>query len=105
MSVVEDESQEEKDCSQLLQVVGDKTRLAILRQLLKADAHVGELNRDLAIEQSLLSHHLRVLRENGLVISRRDGKSVLYSLNRDARGGDLRRLELGCCHIDFPIEE
>lgn len=102
MSGVEEEVSQEKDCSQLLQVVGDKTRLAILRQLLKTDAHVADLNRGLEIEQSLLSHHLRVLRENGLVTSRRDGKSVLYSLTQNARGQDLHRIELGCCHIDFP---
>lgn len=105
MSVVARKSQDGRDCSELLQAVGDKTRLAILRKLLAGDVHVAELTRDLAVEQSLLSHHLRVLREHGLVTSRRDGKSVLYSLSQDARTRDLQRLELGCCHIDFPVEE
>ena len=103
--MIESEAAEGKDCSQLLQVVGDKTRLAILRKLMDTDCHVSELNDGLGIEQSLLSHHLRVLRESGLVTSRRDGKAVLYSLTQSARDRDLHRIDLGCCHIDFPISE
>lgn len=88
-------------CHQSLQVVADKTRLAILRRLMESPCHVGEINQVIQIEQSLLSHHLRVLRESGLVTSRRDGKAVLYDLAENARAGGRDGIDLGCCRINF----
>jgi len=56
----------------------------------------------LGLEQSLLSHHLRTLRRSGLVVARRDGKSVLYAL---APGVEITRrgsaINLGCCVLSF----
>jgi len=68
--------------------LGDPTRLAIAKAL--RDAH-GELCVcDLAwvVERSdqLVSHHVRVLRNGGLVDSRREGKMVMYSLTADGSG-------------------
>jgi ArsR family transcriptional regulator len=85
-----------------LKVLADETRLAVLQQLLDHPKHVGELNADLKIDQSLLSHHLRVLRRSGLVVAKRDGKAVLYRLAPD-RGvtRDGRALNLGCCQLSF----
>jgi ArsR family transcriptional regulator len=54
------------------------------------------------LEQSLLSHHLKVLREAGLVLSERDGKAVTYRLAPEmesARSG--KAINLGCCLISF----
>ncbi len=89
------------NCHESLQVVADKTRLAILRRLMESPCHVGEINEAIQIEQSLLSHHLRVLRESGLVTSRRDGKAVLYDLAENARAGGDDGINLGCCRINF----
>ena len=89
------------NCHESLQVVADKTRLAILRRLMESPCHVGEINAAIQIEQSLLSHHLRVLRESGLVTSRRDGKAVLYDLAESARAGGESGIDLGCCRINF----
>lgn len=89
-------------CADLLKVLADETRLAIVEQLLDGAKHVGEINEALHVEQSLLSHHLRVLREAGLVTAERDGKAVLYALARDvhaARKG--KAINLGCCLISF----
>ncbi len=67
-------------CAALLKAIADDTRLAVVRQLLEGARHVGELNEELQVEQSLLSHHLKVLREMGIVEAQRDGKAVLYRL-------------------------
>ena len=67
-------------CARMLRVLADQTRLQVVRALLGGDLCVGEINRRVGIEKSLLSHHLRVLREAGVVVGRRAGKSVVYSL-------------------------
>jgi len=92
---------EPSNCHQSLQVLADKTRLAIVRRLMESPSHVGELNEVVQIEQSLLSHHLKVLRESGLVSSKRDGKSVLYSLAEEVQIGDDGGINLGCCRLNF----
>lgn len=63
--------------------------------------HVGELNAELGLEQSLLSHHLKVLRDEGLVVATRDGKAVLYALAPGVHSDSARVLNLGCCSLAF----
>ena len=90
------------DCAGMLKVLADETRLAVVRQLMDGAKHVGEVNETLGLEQSLLSHHLKVLREAGLVESRRDGKAVLYSLSpRFRANGRDEAINLDCCLISF----
>lgn len=89
-------------CVDRLKVVAETTRLAVLELLLDGPRHVGELNDVLRIDQSLLSHHLRVLRDAGLVTATRDGKSVRYSLAPDVRPDEgAVGLDLGCCRLTF----
>lgn len=91
---------ERLNCSEKLKVLADKTRLAVLETLLEGPSHVGPLAERLEVEQSLLSHHLRVLRRAGLVESERDGKSILYSVAPDARvSGRAYAVNLGCCQL------
>jgi ArsR family transcriptional regulator len=93
-------------CAVLLKVLADGTRLAVLRLLMDGPRHVGELNQQLQLEQSLLSHHLRVLREHKLVVARRDGKAVLYHLAPGARvAADREGIDLGCCRLTFEAGE
>ncbi len=75
-----------------------------MESLLDGPLHVGALIQRLGVEQTLLSHHLKVLRDAGLVRSRRDGKAVLYRLGADVRGRSSTRpsLNLGCCQLTFP---
>lgn len=89
-------------CAQKLKVLSDATRLAVLEVLMAGPKHVGEINEQLHIEQSLLSHHLKVLREAGLVCATRDGKAVLYELAPEvAPEGRTMALDLGCCQLSF----
>lgn len=89
-------------CAELLKALGDETRLLVVKYLLEAPLHAGELQARIGVEQSLLSHHLRLLREAGIVESERDGKAVLYRLAggvEACRNG--RTLDLGCCELTF----
>ena len=70
-------------CVAQLKVLADSTRLAVMRRLLREPQQVGDLRRHLDVEQSLLSHHLRVLKDAGLVLDERIGKSVRYRLSPD----------------------
>jgi ArsR family transcriptional regulator len=63
-----------------LKVLAEKTRLNVIESLLDGPKHVGELAELLGVEQSLLSHHLKVLREAEIVVGIRDGKAVSYQL-------------------------
>jgi len=89
-------------CANLLKVLADEKRLAVVRRLMDGPKHVGELNETLCLEQSRLSHHLKILREAGLVESKRDGKAVLYSLSPNFRSTTTgEAINLGCCMISF----
>jgi ArsR family transcriptional regulator len=89
-------------CAKMLKVLADEVRLAVVEQLLDGPKHVGQLNEPLQVEPTLLSHHLRVLREAGLVHSQRDGKCVLYRLAPKVEGARRgKAIDLGCCLISF----
>lgn len=68
----------------MFRALGERSRLRILGELLDEPRHVGELVRRTGLRQSLVSHHLRVLREAGLVVARRRGPFVVYELAGDA---------------------
>lgn len=65
----------------LFKVFGDPTRLRILYSLMERELCVYHIAQSLDMSQSAISHQLRVLRENHLVKSRREGKQVIYSLD------------------------
>ena len=89
-------------CADKLKILSDTTRLDILRRLMDGPLHVNELNAKVRIDQSLLSHHLRILRENGFVRCKRDGKAVLYSLAPEVVvRAPKKGIDLGCCVVAF----
>ena len=89
-------------CAEILRVLADSTRLGVVRLLLDHPQRVGELNAVLRIDQSLLSHHLRVMRDAGLVLADRDGKAVRYRLApKLAARRSGNRINLGCCELTF----
>jgi DNA-binding transcriptional ArsR family regulator len=69
--------------------LADGTRRYLLEQLAVADRAVGELMTGLDISQAAVSQHLRVLREAGLVTSRKEGRHRYYRL-RPAALTELR---------------
>jgi DNA-binding transcriptional ArsR family regulator len=68
------------DAARLMKALGNEQRLLILCNLLEGPMSVGELNARVALSQSALSQHLALLREGGLVETRRDARSIHYSL-------------------------
>ena len=68
------------DLAELFKVFGDSTRIRILFVLFEAEVCVCDLAQALNMTQSAISHHLRILKQNKLVKSRREGKSIFYSL-------------------------
>ena len=89
-------------CASKLKVLSDSTRLAALEFLMDGPRNVGELMEELQVEQSLLSHHLAVLRDNGLVKATREGKTIIYQLPEDVSDSTSgKAINLGCCQIFF----
>lgn len=68
------------DLSELFKVFGDSTRIRILFVLFEAEVCVCDLAEILHMTQSAVSHQLRILKHSKLIKSRREGKSVFYSL-------------------------
>lgn len=71
------------DLAELFKVFGDSTRIRILYVLFEAEVCVCDIAQALNMTQSAISHQLRILKQNKLVKSRRDGKSIFYSLADD----------------------
>ncbi len=71
------------DLAELFKVFGDSTRIRILYVLFEAEVCVCDLAAALNMNQSAISHQLRILKQNRLVKSRREGKSIFYSLADD----------------------
>lgn len=69
--------------SNLLKIVSDNSRLQILCILQKDEHCVCELMSETKLSQSLISHHLRDLKNANLVSGRKDGKWVHYSLTTE----------------------
>ena len=68
------------DLAEIFKVFGDSTRIKILYVLFEAEMCVCDIAQLLNMNQSAISHQLRILKQNRLVKSRRDGKAVFYSL-------------------------
>lgn len=68
------------DLAELFKVFGDSTRIRILFVLFEAEVCVCDLAETLHMTQSAISHQLKILKQSKLVKSRREGKSVFYSL-------------------------
>ena len=69
------------EACRLMKVLSNPDRLMLLCQLSQGEHNVGELEAALGITQPTLSQQLTVLRDEGLVLTRREGKHVFYSLD------------------------
>lgn len=96
-----------QECAGILRAVGDPTRLAILESLLSHEKCVSELVEALKRPQPYISHHLRILRQAGLIEGQRDGKQICYRIVPDMQSTLKHRgeqgLNFGCCQLSFPV--
>lgn len=68
------------DAARLLKALANEKRLLLLCLLVEGERSVGELNARVDLSQSALSQHLAVLREDGLVTTRREAQTIYYAL-------------------------
>lgn len=87
--------------SKLFKVISDPTRLSILFLLRQKELSVGSIVLTLDKEQSAISHQLKILKEARLVKAKREGKSMIYSLD-DLHVFSI--LEQVLTHVNEPIE-
>lgn len=84
------------ELADLFKVFGDSTRLRIMVLISENEMPVMDIADSLKMEQSTISHQLRVLRQNKLVRVRREGKQMYYSLDDDHV---KRIIKMGLDHI------
>lgn len=84
----------------MFSAMGTEARLRIMQSLLAAHPEglvVGEIQEELDIPNSTLSHHLDKLKNEGLVLARRESTFLHYTANTDALQELLQFLYAGCC--------
>jgi DNA-binding transcriptional ArsR family regulator len=95
-----------RQCAKVLKALADETRLRLLESLLVEEKCVSELVRELRCSQPHISHHLRILRDSGLVEGLREGKQVCYritpAVQRALANRQGQALNFGCCELRFP---
>ena len=100
IKIVEETMPEETklyDLAELFKVFGDSTRIRILFVLFEAEVCVCDLAQTLNMTQSAISHQLKILKQSKLVKSRREGKSIFYSLADDHVRGIIN---MGMEHVE-----
>ena len=73
----------EENQARFLRCIGEPTRLQILKMLTRGERCVGELANVLDKEQSLISHHLKALKECNIVRDRQEAQKVYYKITDD----------------------
>ncbi len=90
-------------CSEQMQILANPKRQQILRLLLEnGPLTVTEIQEHLAEEQSLVSHHLRTLREADFICVHKEGRYARYQVSElfsTSKKGQM--INLGCCSILF----
>lgn len=72
-----------RDIVSVLRLLADPTRIRLLSMLQVEERNVSGLCKQLGLAQPTVSHHLGLMREAGLLNTRRDGKQIFYSINRE----------------------
>ena len=70
------------DCVDFCKALADETRQDILRMLLQGEMCVSDIVDAFGLSQPTISHHLGILKNTGLVNSRKEGKLVYYAINQ-----------------------
>lgn len=71
------------ELADLFKMFADSTRIKILYDLFDGEKNVTEICEDIEMNQSAVSHQLKALKTAKLIKSRREGKSIKYSLDDD----------------------
>ena len=93
----EPQGRELENLTQLFKVLGDPSRMKVLFQIGSSEACVTEVAARLNMSESAVSHHIHILRMNGLVRWRRSGRTILYQMNDNHVRTIITQ---GCKHIE-----
>lgn len=94
---VKDMQSAAQEAAELMKALSSENRLMLLCQLVDGEKTVGELSQSLALRQAAVSQQLALLRKDGLVTARRDGRSMHYRLTgREARAVITLLYDLYC---------
>jgi DNA-binding transcriptional ArsR family regulator len=103
---VSDDAFQSQSCADQLKALSEPIRLRIIDLLRGGERTVGDIAEFLETELVTVSHHLKILKQAGLVEVKRDGRFMVYSLRADllqkGAGKSLQFLNLGCCRIEVP---
>jgi len=103
---VKRELAQSSECVEKLKVLADSVRLSLLEILMQGPKHVWEMTQATGLSQSLVSHHLKILRDEGLVLAKRHGKGMHYRISdRIELGGPQLSVKLECCELLFQREK
>jgi ArsR family transcriptional regulator, arsenate/arsenite/antimonite-responsive transcriptional repressor len=83
-----------------LQALANAQRLALVRHVIAAGdtgLAAGDIGRALGLAASRLSFHLATLEQAGLIRARRDGRHMIYAVDRAGVGGVISHLLNDCC--------
>lgn len=84
-------------------ILSDPSRIRILQLLKEGPLTVNVLVDTLGIERTLVSHHLKILRDNRMVTAEKIGRNVHYRIHNDLLSSvQDNSFNFGCCVISFP---
>jgi len=91
-------------CSKSLKALSDLNRLKILELLFQGELCVSDMVRALKIDQPKVSHHLAILKRGGVIIDRRQGRKIIYSLHPAVykkKSDYVDFIDFGYCSVEF----
>ncbi|MCJ7668451.1 MAG: metalloregulator ArsR/SmtB family transcription factor [Anaerolineae bacterium] len=91
-------------CVEFCKALSDETRQSILKMLQRREMSVGEVVEAFNISQPTISHHLNVLKNVGLVTSRKEGKQIFYSINQENVEECCGKMMAKFC-VELPLSE
>ena len=77
----------------LLRCICDETRFSILDRLSRGEMAVGEIARELERDQPLISHHLKTLKECGIVSAEVRGRCTMYGITNKRIADLIRQIQ------------
>jgi ArsR family transcriptional regulator len=93
------------ECADRLKALADKDRLRIVQALRSGPKNVGQLASEIGVELTNVSHHLQILKREGIVETERQGRFVVYHLHPEVIGSKQSGadcLDFGCCKLELP---
>jgi len=84
----------------LLKALANRNRLMIVCRLVEGEYYVGQIEEDLGIRQPTLSQQLTILREAGIVATRREAKQIFYHLTEEKAARLVKALHTVFCAED-----